>query len=466
MTLSAGLALMLASVSGPTVVAPAGAIEGVGQGGVKVFRGIPYAAPPVGALRWRAPQPLARWRGKRKAAAFGAICMQPPNATDSGIGLEAPSEDCLTLSIWAPAGPKRGLPVMVWLHGGGYTSGSGSAPLYDGRALAARGVVVVTLNYRLGRFGFFAHPGVPSGEGANFGLLDQRAALRWVRANIAAFGGDPTRVTLFGNSAGGESVLFHISDRASHGLFARAIVQSGLGGRALRTGATSVDADRAATPIEALRALPASAILGWGAPSLYRGFGPTIDGVTVRANIEAVFRARRQAAVPLIIGYNSFEFPPAAMGGAGAAVALVGHDFAERARGAAAYGSVAAYEERIASDALFRAPALRLAALHAAAGHPSWAYEFDVAAPAIVARFGGAPHASERAYVFGTLPRLGWPTDARDVEFARELGDAWVAFARGGAPWSRTSEPKLFTRATAPRTSDITPQLADYLGLR
>ena len=466
MTLSASLALMLAAVSGPSVVAPAGTVEGMAQGGVNVFRGIPYATPPVGPLRWRAPQPIARWRGKRAATAFGPVCMQPPNATDSGIGIEAPNEDCLTLNIWAPAGPKRRLPVMVWLHGGGYTSGSGSAPLYDATGLAARGVIVVTLNYRLGRFGFFAHPGVPAGEGANFGLLDQRAALQWVRANIAAFGGDPARVTLFGNSAGGESVLFHMSERASHGLFARAIVQSGLGGRALRTAAMSVDVDRAATPIKALRALPAHAILRWGAPSLYRGFGPTIDGVTVRSTIEQAFRARRQARVPLIIGDNSFEFPPAALGGAAAAVALVGHDAAEQARGAAAYGSVAAYQARIASDVLFRAPSLRLAALHAAAGHSTWRYEFDVAAPAIAARFGGAPHASERAYVFGTLTQLGWPTDARDVEFARQLGDAWVAFARGGAPWPRASEPELFTRAIEPRTRSLSPQLADYLDLR
>lgn len=442
------------------------------EGDIAVFRGIPYARPPVGPLRWRAPQPLPRWTSPLPARAFGAICMQADPAGDSGVGPEAPSEDCLTLNIWAPRAGGAKLPVMVWLHGGGYTGGSASAPLYDGSALARRGVIVVTLNYRLGRFGFFAHPEL-KGEGANFGLLDQRAALAWVRDNIAAFGGDPRRVTLFGNSAGGESVLFHMIAPASRGLFHRAIVQSGLGGRSLLQATASVDAPRATKPLADLRALPAATILGWGKPSVYAGFGPTIDGVTISENITAAFAAGRQAKVPLVIGYNGFEIPPAAIGGTAVALALVRHDAARRDAGIAAYGDAQAYERSIASDQLFRAPAMRLATLHARTGSKTWAYAFDVVSPALAKRLDGAPHATERAYIFGTLPRLGWPTDARDAAIAGELGDRWVAFAKAGKPgaadWAPATRKDLrairFTHAGTVPDPAMPPALARYFGL-
>lgn len=460
----------------PATNAPAGAVEGTLDSGIAVFRGIPYAQPPVGELRWRAPRALSRWSGTRTAKQFGHVCTQADPKGDAGVGSEAPSEDCLTLNIWSPARAPANRPVMVWLHGGGYVSGSGSAPLYDGASLARRGVVVVTLNYRLGRFGFFDHPQLrATGEGANFGLLDQRAALAWVRDNIAAFGGDPTQVTLFGNSAGAESVLFHMAAPESRGLFARAVVQSGLGGRALRTVAHSVDADRATVPLSELRALPSGAILGWPAPSIYRGFGPIIDGVTVRETIEETFRARRQVRVPLIIGYNGFEIPPAALGGSAAAAALVGHEPDERARGIAAYGSESEYEQKIASDALFRMPALRLAQLHAASGAPTWSYEFDVVPKGAPSILTGAPHASERAYVFDNLQRLGWPTGGQDIAIAKELADRWAAFARMGAPsagprpWKRALvtevSPFRFTGPGRVAQPSVTPELRRYFGL-
>lgn len=432
-----------------TAHSPAGTVAGTIERDIAVYRGIPYAKPPVGALRWRAPKPLKPWRGVYEARAFGATCVQAPPKGDAGVGKEPPSEDCLTLNIWAPPG-RRNLPVMVWVHGGGYTSGSGSAPLYDGVALARRGAVVVTFNYRLGRFGFFHHPGLDEREGSNFGLLDQQAVLRWVRRNIASFGGDPKRVTLFGNSAGGESILFHMTSRASRGLFQRAIVQSGLGGRALRSNAESIDSDRADTPLGSLRASPATDILAWGTPSLYRGFGPTIDSVTVSEPIEAAFGAGRQAAVPMIIGYNGFEFPPALIGGRAAAAALIGDDNTRRDEGIAAYGSIDAYEEQMASDVLFRAPALRLAMTHARAGHPTWAYEFDVVSPAAATRLRGAPHASERAYVFGTLPHLGWPTDQRDAAIANTIGERWTEFAATGVPANRMAWPRSGSGDLAP----------------
>ncbi|WP_438693005.1 carboxylesterase/lipase family protein, partial [Sphingomonas sp.] len=275
----------------PVITTRAGPVMGAVERDVVVYRGIPYAAAPVGPLRWRAPQPAARWSKVRDATRFGAICLQPPAPGDAGVGLEPQSEDCLTLNIWRPDTAARHLPVMVWLHGGGYVNGSASAPLYDGTALARRGVVVVTLNYRLGHFGFFSHPGLSPGDGPNFGLLDQRAALRWVRDNIDRFGGDPGSVTLFGNSAGGESILFLMAMPGARGLFQRAIVESGLGGRALPTSASAIDPVRGQAPIADLRALPASAVLGWGKPSVYRGFGPAIDGRTVTADLSATFKA-------------------------------------------------------------------------------------------------------------------------------------------------------------------------------
>lgn len=468
--------MMATSVPTPVVETFAGPIEGLIEQNISVYRGIPYAKPPVDALRWRAPIKADRWTTKRTAHEFGAVCMQADPKGDAGVGAERPSEDCLTLNIWAPPRGNAPYPVMIWIHGGGYISGSGSAPLYDGSALAGRGVVVVTFNYRLGRFGFFDHPELAQlKEGANFGLLDQRAAFQWVRNNIAAFGGDPGKVTLFGNSAGGESILFHMTSPGSRGLFHRAIVQSGLGGRNLLKSSASVDRDRASMPVGELRALKASDITAWGTPSLYRGFGPIIDGVIINGSIEDTFRARRQAPVPLIIGYNSFEIPPAGIGGTKVALALVGHDEKQQASGIAVYGGVERYEQNIASDAIFRMPAIRLARLHARAGHPTWAYEFDVVTPSVSTRLSGAPHASERAYLFNTLQTLGWSTDERDAAIAGEMADRWVAFARigrpdtGSAPWHRMTKVRTdvfsITRAEKPRDMGMSASLSRYFRL-
>lgn len=468
--------VMAASAPTPVVETLAGPIEGRIEQNISVYRGIPYAKPPVDSLRWRAPQKPERWTSKRTAHEFGAVCMQAYPKGDSGVGLERPSEDCLTLNIWAPPGGAAQHPVMIWIHGGGYVSGSGSAPLYDGSALAARGVVVVTFNYRLGRLGFFDHPELAKWHrGANFGLLDQRAAFQWVRDNIATFGGDPNQVTVFGNSAGGESILFHMTSAGSRGLFHRAIVQSGLGGRDLLKSSASVDRERASTPIADLRALKASDVIAWGTPSLYRGFGPTIDGIVINGRIEDAFREHSQARVPLIIGYNSLEIPPASIGGTKVAMALVGHDEKQRTAGIAAYGEVELYEQKIASDALFRMPAIRLGRLHARAGNPTWAYEFDVVAPSVSERLNGAPHASERAYIFNTLQALGWGTDERDAAMARELADRWVAFAKAGKPatksalWPRMKRDQAnilsITRDGVTRDTRIAPSLARYFNL-
>jgi para-nitrobenzyl esterase len=455
---AATMLLATAAAAAPVLNTPAGRVSGAAQDGSAVYRGIPYARPPVGPLRWKPPQRLPRWRGTRTALSFGNICMQAPNQTDAGTGKEAPSEDCLTLNIWAPAdaGRRARKPVMLWLHGGGYIGGSGSAPLYDGSALARDGVVLVTINYRLGRFGFFAHPAL--GRHANYGLLDQLAALDWVRRNISNFGGDPANITLFGNSAGAESVSLLMASPLARGKFAKAIVQSGLGGRILPALATPRGAwspayktgqefaKRAgARHAQSLRSLPAEALLA-DTPSLYRGFGPVIDDHVVREDPLAAFAAGRAARVPLLIGYNSHEVPVAAIGGPERIDGFLHFTPAQRAGWRASYPSEAAYERSVVSDVLFAGPAVRLALEHARNGNPTWLYEFAVLPPQTALT--GAPHASERAYVFGNLASAAWPTQAIDALRSRAIRTRWTEFAKaslpllgGGVDWNRV-EPR------------------------
>ncbi|MCE7988551.1 MAG: hypothetical protein DYG89_45920 [Caldilinea sp. CFX5] len=216
----------------------AGPIEGAIADDVLVFKGIPYAASPIGALRWRAPQPVPPWPDVRPATAFGNDCMQAPGEAEPIQ--TTPDEDCLFVNVWRPAQgtPDDTLPVLAWIHGGGFVGGGTSIPYYDGSAFARQGIVVVTFNYRLGRFGFFAHPALlaaQEGPVGNFGYMDQIAALQWIQSNIAAFGGDPARVTLMGESAGGASVLTLLTSPMTKGLFHQAMIMSGGGRQALIT---------------------------------------------------------------------------------------------------------------------------------------------------------------------------------------------------------------------------------------
>ncbi|HKJ93667.1 MAG TPA: carboxylesterase family protein, partial [Longimicrobiales bacterium] len=233
---SAAVVLAVACSNAPPdlVRVDSGRLRGAVADSVASFKGIPYAAPPADSLRWRPPQPVKPWSGTRQATTYGFLCMQKINPNDNGVGPGPAREDCLTLNVWTPVARHGGpLPVMVWIHGGGYVNGSGTAALYDGTQLARQGVVVVTINYRLGRFGFFAHPALtkesPDGPLGNYGLMDQIAALKWVRRNIHAFGGDSSEITIFGESAGGGSVLRLMISPMAKGLFRRAVVESGLG---------------------------------------------------------------------------------------------------------------------------------------------------------------------------------------------------------------------------------------------
>ncbi|EJL37074.1 carboxylesterase type B [Caulobacter sp. AP07] len=433
-----------------------GALRGYRAAGVNTFKGVPYAQPPVGALRWRPPQAAQAWTGVRDAQAFGSDCMQNRAGWDDSQSTLPVSEDCLTLNVWSPDNAAKA-PVMVWIHGGGFVMGSGSQPVFDGAALARRGVVVVTFNYRLGRFGFFAHPALttehPGEPKADYGLMDQVAALAWVKANIAAFGGDPGRVTIFGQSAGGGSVNQLLLIPTARGLFQQAIAQSG-GGRDLwpllskdRPGKVSAEstgtafAAKAGVKIqdaEALRALPAAKVLGKldllnQEEATYSG--PVIDGKLVTSSATEGFAAGRQAKVPLLIGAGSDEMGiiPGFLKGmfAGKIVAQLGIP-EDKLLGV--YGSKAALNADLPSDASFVEPARALAGLAARSGQPVWMYSFGYVAEGKRKDWKGAPHSSDLAYVFDTLSTLKDKTSPADQAMATRWADTWVAFAKTGAP--------------------------------
>jgi para-nitrobenzyl esterase len=315
-------AAIRAQAAGPRPVRIAtGLIEGlVAPGGVREFRGIPFAAPPVGQRRWQPPAPAAPWRGVRRAEHFGPRCMQLPLFGDMVFRSDGMSEDCLYLNVWAPppaAGRRR--PVLVYFFGGGYLAGDGSEYRYDGASLARRGVVVVTVNYRLGVFGFLALPALtaesPHHASGDYGLLDQAAALRWVRRNIAAFGGDPRRVTIGGESAGSVSVCALMASPLSRDLIAGAIGESGgmitpiapaLRDSAEQRGARFVRGLGETTLVQ-LRALPADSLLRATRGAVFGTFPPTVDGWFLPASPAEIFAAGKQAQVPLLVGWNSQE---------------------------------------------------------------------------------------------------------------------------------------------------------------
>jgi para-nitrobenzyl esterase len=309
------------AVERPVVETTDGRVEGlVDSSGIATFRGVPYAAPPVGPRRWRPPQPAEPWTGVRAADRFGPRCMQPRPYGDMVFRSEGMSEDCLYLNVWTPGPePEVGRPVLVYFYGGGFLAGDGSEPRYDGASMAREGIVVLTVNYRLGAFGFLAHPALtaepPDGASGNYGLLDQQRALEWVQQNVRAFGGDPSRVTIAGESAGSMAVSAHMAAPGSKGLFAQAIGESGalLGTSPLpsreeaeangRRFADRVGADS----LRDLRALSASRLLEYAAKPDAPRFGPIVDGRFLPTAPAEVYAAGEQAAVPLLVGWNSEE---------------------------------------------------------------------------------------------------------------------------------------------------------------
>jgi len=446
------------------VNAPAGKIEGVIEGKLRVFKGIPYVLPPVGAARWRPPSPMPRWAGVRKATEFQPACWQPETQL-SNIYTRDPmpmSEDCLTLNIWSPGGVSKA-PVFFWIYGGALTGGASREPLYDGKQLAAQGLVVVTINYRLGALGWLAHPELsaesPLGISGNYGLLDQIEALRWVRRNIHAFGGDPSNVTIAGESAGALSVMYLMATPAARGLFSKAIAESAymiavpelkrrrFGSPSAEESGANLAAALHAPNIAALRSMDAAA-LSEAAPSTGYAPWPTIDGHLLPGQLVDIFDKGEQAPVPLLAGFNSGEIrslrilappPPATVAEYEAIIRDRYRDLADEFL--RLYPSSNMQESIWAAtrDALYGWTAERLVRRQAALEQPSFLYFFDHGYPAEEAAGLHAFHASELPYVFGTLdvtPPL-WPKIPAAPE-ERRLSDAmvgyWSSFARTGRP--------------------------------
>ncbi len=421
-----------------------GPVTGKESDGVRSWLGIPYAAPPTGDLRWRPPQAPASWKAPRAMDHFGPRCMQPAIGNLGGGDGEM-SEDCLTLNIWAPEAARHAA-VMFWIHGGAFVVGSGSFPYYNGASLARQGVVVVTINYRLGVFGVFAHPELTRDAGpqaaANFGLLDQVAALQWVRKNIAAFGGDPDNVTIFGESAGGQSVYDLMVSPAARGLFARAIAESGPMLTPLRTLAQLEQSGLArarewgAENLKAMRALPAEKIVD-ASPAVIGQSQPVIDGKLLPDEPARLFAGGKQAPVPFLLGDNSFEaslMTTLAINARNLATSI--HADPERMR--EVYGpDLQKQGEGLFMDGGFLAPARFLAAQTEKLHQPAFLYYFSYIPTRRRGGPGraqppGVPHGSEIPFVFDNLTGgLASPAD-------REMGDAvsgyWVQFAKSGNP--------------------------------
>lgn len=444
-----------------------GILEGVvsADGKVRTFKGIPYAAPPVGPLRWRPPQPVVPWAGVRKAADYGARAMQGRIYDDMVFHDDGPSEDCLYLNLWMPADPPQArLPVMVWIHGGGFVAGSSSEPRQDGGNLCKKGVMVVSFNYRMGVFGFLAHPGLTreSGRGAsgNYGLLDQVGALEWVKRNIATFGGDPGNVTIFGESAGSESVSALMASPLARGLFQRAIGESGAlfyadpplksRAQAEEKGVKFAQSAFETTSIEVLRAKPARELLDAALRLPQEYFDPDVDGYFLPAEPRAIFAAAEQSHVPLLAGWNRDEGSYESILGKDAPTAANYIRLARARFGADADAFLRLYPA--ATDAEARRSAQDLAgddfiahdtwkwieAHLMTGGSPIYRYKFDqalpVAADAPPGSEAAARHSWEIEYVFRVLSSRNLPWRPQDREVSELMASYWTNFAKTGDP--------------------------------
>jgi len=420
-------------------------VLGVVEAGVASFKGIPYASAPVGSLRWRAPQPPPESPAIRSAHEYGPACLQP---SMPGPGSYRMSEDCLTLNVFRPFETEDPLPVMIWIHGGSFVAGNAGDPLFDGSKLAQAGVVVITLNYRLGAFGWLAHPALAEGASnsrfANYGMMDQIAALRWVHENIRAFGGDPGNVTLFGSSSGAISVALLMLCEQSRDLFQKAILESLPGRERMRSmkmaeavGKQFLEAagydgngpDPRAIDSEVL--LAAEKIL---LSRSWRSFAPIEDGMLVKEDIAAGFGAGRESRIPLIIGSNQEETAFGSepdfdeeLGLAGASLDDLRRLYPEASRNP----ELAA---RLLTDRVFTEPARFVARSHAATGSPTFRYRFSYV-PETQAQGSEGDRGRELQFIFGAegVPGAGVFTH-RDREVSNILRAYWTNFAKTGDP--------------------------------
>jgi len=455
-----------APAQAPTLISSdAGQVEGTmsPDSKVRIFEGIPFAAPPTGDLRWKPPQPVASWTGVRKTTEFGPRCMQGRIFDDMVFRDNGPTEDCLYLNVWAPTKPSpHSYPVMVWIYGGGFAAGATSEPRQDGENLARKGVIVVSGNYRLGIFGFFSHPELTAESSqhasGNYGLMDQVAVLQWVRKNIAAFGGDPQNITIFGESAGSFSVSALMASPLAQGLFQRAIGESGaffsttLPARSL---AASQEADQkfadsiGAHSLADLRALSAQNLLD---DSLKAGgirFWPNIDGYFLPEEVRAIFAAGKQSHVPLLAGWNHDEGSyhgffgkkePTAANFVARAHELYNDKAGEflklypAATDAEAMRSAQDYSgDQFIAYSTWKWIEMQLAT----GGSPVYRYEFDDAPPPAAGDTSpsrGAYHSAEIEFVFEALISKHLPWRPEDEKLSDLMSSYWTNFARKGDP--------------------------------
>ena len=445
--------VMWTAVLAQDVVTEQGLVRGITTDKIAAFKGIHFAAPPTKENRWRPPRLPDSWEGIRQATDFGSDCAQIVRR-ENGPPIRETSEDCLTLNIWTAAtGTNRKSPVMVWIHGGSYETGSGARPHYDGNKFAQKGIVLVTINYRLGPLGFFAHPALPAQPNeprGNYGLMDQIAALKWVQNNISGFGGDPENVTIFGESAGGGSVNFLMVAPSAKGLFHRAISQSGGNGMMVDPHISESRSFR--RPLEQqgkalveqwgveaqddmsalLRALPVETIL-----SIDRSPGfqtaPVVDGIVIPASVAVLFATGKQHNVPYLAGGNSWE---------GSIVARLPNPANTLFRGInmddvrGLYGNFDDHQlaQLWFGDSIFLSPARYLVTQMTHVSSSSYLYHMSYVTKSKREELKGVRHGDDLPYVFGTLDSVLDGVSDTDRELSEEMMTYWVTFAKTGNP--------------------------------
>jgi para-nitrobenzyl esterase len=424
-----------------------GKLQGIDLKAVHAWLGVPYAEQPVGQLRWKSPQPKKPWQGIRKANQFGDACMQipPPFGPESALKNSPMSENCLTLNIWAPkdASAKTHYPVMFWIHGGGFRLGASSLPLYDGSNLAKEGVIVVSINYRLGPFSVFTHPALNEerqNDAMNFGLLDQIQALKWVNNNIAEFGGNKSNITVWGESAGGVSVSYLMTSPLAKGLFSKAIMQSGALSLPEYSRSEAVSNFKHQSPesmlsmdMKQLRELTSSDILAL--PLSKTATMPIIDGVSLINKSQLTMAKGNYNKVPLLIGSNNYEagfFPPA---WSAALPKKMGALWLQAEALTDGYGTdkQTLKEKQLATDIFATQPTRTFADSSAHSDMPTYRYYFQYLSPIDKGRIPGAIHTAEIPYVFGTLSDQ-YKQNPKDQGLSKTMMERWVQFAKTGTP--------------------------------